>query len=124
MTFIRISSRFGAEELPSDQTRSSAALPDSDRNCRAWPRPAAGVEGSTRASITGRDVVEQDHVGGTFRIVTVFEIHGCVHGCGDPAHARLDLRDQQTKVRGGVSAKFSMDILRPLQLGALPLLVR
>ncbi|MCK1339535.1 hypothetical protein IVB38_26900 [Bradyrhizobium sp. 38] len=43
---------------------------------------------------TGRDVVEQEDIGGTFRITAVF----LIHGCGDPAHAGLDLRDQQAKV--------------------------
>ncbi|MFK4511463.1 hypothetical protein IQ17_06425 [Bradyrhizobium daqingense] len=98
-------------------------------------RVAAGrVDRERRAcgGITGRDVVEYDDVRGTFGIAGVF----LVHGCGDPAHAGLC--DQQAKVgainsrlstagtatRGGVSAKFSMDILRPPQLGALPLLVR
>jgi hypothetical protein len=60
----------------------------------------------------------------------------CSLGCGDPAHAGLDPCDQQGKVRRNYLAaldvydkkrrvgQIGMDILRPLRLGAMPLLVR
>ena len=90
------------------------------------------VESRVGCGITTRDVVEQDDDCGTFFIAAVFFIHGC----GDPAHAGLDPCDQQGKVlRNDLAAldvyekkrrvgQIGMDILRPLRLGAMPLLVR
>ena len=94
----------------------------------------AGIESGDRRGIPRCDIVEHEDVGGTFRIAPVF----LIHGCGGPAHAGLDLRDQHAKVSRNQltaldcghcderrrSGQISMDILRPLQLGALPLLVR
>lgn len=59
----------------------------------AEARPT-GVEGGIRRGITRRDIVENEDVGGTFRIATVF----LIQDCGYPAHAGLDLRDQAAKV--------------------------
>ncbi|MET4602242.1 hypothetical protein ABIB90_001709 [Bradyrhizobium sp. JR4.1] len=54
----------------------------------------AGVESGDRRGIPECDIVEYEDVGGTFRIAPVF----LIHGCGRPAHAGLDLRDQLAKV--------------------------
>jgi hypothetical protein len=54
----------------------------------------AGVESGDRRGIPGCDVVEQEDLGGTFGIASVF----LIHDCGGPAHAGLDLRDQHAKV--------------------------
>lgn len=111
----------------------TAGLPNSDNHCTSETGGSPpSVESRVGCGITTRDVVEQDDDCGTFFIAAVFFIHGC----GDPAHAGLDPCDQQGKVlRNHLAAldvyekkrrvgQIGMDILRPLRLGAMPLLVR